>query len=205
MLSIDFLLTISALLTAVICHEYAHGWVADKCGDPTARLAGRLTLNPLKHIDPVGTFMVPLVLHLLHIQPIGWARPVPVNFSRLNNPKQQMIWVALAGPGTNFLLAVMSSLLLKFFPQGLLGKFLIELILLNLLLGLFNLIPIPPLDGSRMVLSLLPRAWARTYSMIEPLGMVIVLVLLNFGLLNFIWLLTLVLAAILGVQGPFQG
>jgi Zn-dependent protease len=196
----DYLQIITALLIAVIVHEYSHGWVAEKLGDPTARLSGRLTLNPLKHIDPLGTILVPLALRLLGFMPIGWAKPVPVNFSRLYHPKKDMIWVALAGPTANFTLAVALSLMLKFpfVPAGL-QNFAIQLILLNLMLGMFNLLPIPPLDGSRVVLGILPQGLAWRYSQLEPLGMLIVLVLLNFGALNFIWRAVILLAFLLGV------
>lgn len=200
MITVEFLQLIAALLIAVILHECAHGWVAEKFGDPTARLAGRLTLNPLKHIDPLGTFIVPLILRSLGFMPIGWARPVPVNFSLLRHPKRDMIWVALAGPMTNFSIALIVSLLFKMQMPKPLVDFLMQVILLNLLLGLFNLIPIPPLDGSRIILGILPIRWARSYSLLEPFGMLIVLVLLNFGVLDFIWALVIVLAHFLGVE-----
>ena len=187
---------IAALLFAVVIHEFAHGWVANKRGDSTARLAGRLTLNPLKHIDIVGTFIVPLVLRLLGLMPIGWAKPVPVNFANLRDPKRDMILVAIAGPAINIIAAVAVSLLLRWeFLVALVFQsqvssvsflFLIYFIYINLLLAVFNLMPIPPLDGSRIMLGLLPNPLARIYGQLEPFGLIILVVLLNLGFLNFI-------------------
>ena len=188
----EFLLTITALLFAVVIHEYAHGWVASKRGDQTARLAGRLSLNPLKHIDIVGMLIVPLALRLLNLMPIGWAKPVPVNFANLYNPKRDMILVAAAGPAVNFIAAILVSLVLKLIfllqikPGALILVFCFYLIYLNLLLGVFNLMPIPPLDGSRIVFGLLPAPLAKIYIRFEPFGFLILIVLLNLGFLNFL-------------------
>ena len=195
----DVVQIIFVLLFSVIFHECAHGWIAGKLGDPTARLAGRLTLNPLKHIDPLGTIIVPLVLRLLGFLPLGWAKPVPVNFARLHHPKRDMIWVALAGPATNIGLAILFSQLLKLTALSFLQEFFILAVMVNLILAIFNLAPIPPLDGSRILMGLLPNSLARTYSRLEPFGLIIVSVLFNFGLLDFIWTIVAVLAALLGV------
>ncbi len=179
---------IVVLLVAVILHEYSHGWVAYRLGDPTAKMMGRLTLNPLRHIDPMGSIAVPFLLKMAHLPPFGWAKPVPVDFRRLRNPKIDMIWVAMAGPLTNIALAAFFGLLLKFVPLAEQGQHFLSLgIVINLFLAFFNLVPIPPLDGSRVVMGLLPNQVARFYSQLEPFGFIIVLVLLNFGMLDFVW------------------
>jgi Zn-dependent protease len=184
----NFLFKLSIMLVpalfAITCHEVSHGYVAHKFGDNTARSLGRLTLNPLKHLDILGTLMVFLV-------GIGWAKPVPVDFRNLRNPKRDMIWVAAAGPVTNFLLAIVSAILLRgitMLDQGSIGTSVLEPISLmlafsvyiNLLLGLFNLIPVPPLDGGRVVVGILPYRLAASYSRIEPYGMIIIIVLVFF-------------------------
>ncbi|MDT3735363.1 MAG: site-2 protease family protein [Denitratisoma sp.] len=179
------------VLLAITLHEAAHGYVARYFGDPTAYLAGRISLNPLRHIDPVGTILVPgaiLVASKLiggSAMLFGWARPVPVDFARLRNPKKDMLWVAAAGPGTNLLMAVGWAALLKTtatMEPGLLGAFLagnaragIEI---NAVLMLLNLLPIPPLDGGRIAVSLLPHRLAWQFSRLEPYGLAILLVLL---------------------------
>ncbi|RNC69590.1 MAG: site-2 protease family protein [Desulfuromonadales bacterium] len=175
-------------LMAITCHEVSHGFVADRLGDRTARSMGRLTLNPLKHLDIFGTIMVFIV-------GIGWAKPVPVNFNNLRNPKRDMIWVAGAGPVTNFTLAVISALVMRGLAtigEGLhdsssVQLFLDPLILMtafslyvNLLLCIFNLIPLPPLDGGRVAVGLLPYRQAELLSRVEPFGMIIIIVLVFF-------------------------
>jgi len=176
-------------LLAVTLHEVAHGYIADRFGDPTARLLGRLTLNPAKHLDPIGT------LALLFFG-FGWARPVPINFNNLRRPKQDMIWVALAGPGTNFVLAILSALLLRGLgllththnPQGTDLALMVEPLSLmlgfslyiNVILGVFNLIPIPPLDGGRVMSGLLPHRQAQMLARLEPFGFVIIIFLIFF-------------------------
>lgn len=192
------------ILLAVILHEVAHGWMAYQLGDPTAKQAGRLTLNPLAHIDPVGTILVPLLL-LLFKSPFlfGWAKPVPVTYAYLRDPKRGMLWVALAGPATNLLLAILSAAFLKlllslrFAPDGPLGEFGISLLApmaimarnslrINVLLAVFNALPIPPLDGGRMVAGMLPLRQAILFNQLEPFGFLILLLLLTSGLLNVI-------------------
>lgn len=203
------LILIPIFLIAVVIHEYAHGWMANQLGDPTARHAGRLTLNPLAHIDPVGTIFFPLMLVFLSslsgIRPIifGWAKPVPVNFSLLRHPKKDMLWVSLAGVGANFLLAFIFSIFLRIglFPLNSYGGlFLSYAVLINLVLAVFNAIPIPPLDGSRVLLSILPRELAHSYMQLERFGFLILLGLLYLGLLGkVIWPIVITLAHVLGV------
>jgi Zn-dependent protease len=185
----NFFLKLSIMLVpalmAITCHEVSHGFVADKLGDNTARRMGRLTLNPIKHLDILGTLMVFII-------GIGWAKPVPVNFSNLRNPKRDMIWVAAAGPITNFSIAILSAMLMRgilFVAAGISGvvpaMFIEPIVLMlafsvyiNLLLAIFNLIPVPPLDGGRVAVGLLPYRQAMLYSRIEPFGMMIILALI---------------------------
>lgn len=180
------------LLLALTLHEVAHGYVADRLGDPTARLAGRLTLNPLKHLDPIGTIAFFLIK-------IGWARPVPVNAAYFRNPRQDMLWVALAGPVTNLVLAVVSAiltravwLLMEVVPSAQIvaavlvpfQAMLVAGVWINLVLCIFNFLPIPPLDGSRILAGILPPALAAAYARIEPLGFIVILVLAFTGILS---------------------
>lgn len=186
-------LGIPVLFFSVILHECAHGWVASLCGDDTARLSGRLTLNPLPHIDPIGTVFLPL-LFILTGSPVlfGWAKPVPINPLRFNNFKQDLIKVTLAGPGTNLLLAVLSALCLRgirFLPPS--TPFLSQFatlfylgVLINVALAVFNLIPIPPLDGSRVMSAMLPTEAAIRYEALTPYGFMILIVLLWTGILD---------------------
>lgn len=192
---------------AVILHECAHGWVAYKLGDPTAKYLGRLTLNPLKHVDPMGTILLPALLILVRSPVLfGWAKPVPVNFMNLHNPKRDMMWVGMAGPAVNIILAVFLSQLFRFELASPLSDFIAMGVVINLVLAIFNLIPIPPLDGSRFVMSVLPMKYARSYARLEPYGILIVFVLLYFGLLGrFVWPIVVSLAQSLGVPGKILG
>jgi len=194
------------LLFAIVIHEYAHGWVAWRLGDITAKLAGRLTLNPLAHIDPIGTVLLPAMLMIMNFPVIfGWARPVPVDFASLNNPKKDIIWVGLSGPIANLFLAILLSFILKLFivRNGYYNPLIVVLntaILTNLVFAIFNLIPIPPLDGSRVMIGLLPRDLAIIYSRLEPYGFIIIFSLLYLGIVGkIIWPFITYLAQILGV------
>lgn len=181
-------------LLAIILHEVSHGYVAEKFGDPTARLLGRLNLNPLRHLDPIGTLAV-------FVFGFGWARPVPVNAGNLRHPKRDMIWVSLAGPLTNLVLAIVSAFLLKAItlaepmlagssdvvikPLRMMAAFSLYI---NVLLGTFNLLPIPPLDGGRVLTGILPHRQAALLGKLEPFGFVLILFLVFF---TDIWKLVL--------------
>ena len=179
---------IPCLIVAIVFHEVAHGWMALALGDPTAKEQRRLSLNPIRHVDPVGTLLVPGGLALAGLPVFGWAKPVPVIQQRLNNPRFGMMAVAAAGPGTNFLLALVGALILGFSisaaqaagagDPGLISTALAYFISINLFLALFNLLPIPPFDGSHVVEGLLPRAAARAYDRLRPLGFPLLFVLL---------------------------
>lgn len=189
------------LIFAITVHEVAHGWVAEKLGDPTARMMGRVTLNPIPHVDPVGTILIPFVLVISGAGILfGWARPVPVNFANLRRVRRDSVLVALAGPGSNFLqfglwLGVLVAIR---FTVGVpsemdiaagdpASRVTVPLImmaqagmLLNIWLGMLNLLPVPPLDGGRIVHSLLPASYARAYGRIEPFGILVLLALVFF-------------------------
>jgi Zn-dependent protease len=186
------LIWVIPVLFAITVHETAHGWVASKLGDHTARMMGRLTLNPIKHIDPVGTILVPALLYLSSAGFLfGWAKPVPINFSALRSPKKDMLWVALAGPGVNLLMAI-GWLIIVAIANTLNIPFLEFMggagIFVNLLLAIFNLLPIPPLDGGRVISSLLPGRLAYQYDQLEPYGLFILVGLLFLGVFqNIIW------------------
>ncbi|BET25766.1 Zn-dependent protease [Limnobacter thiooxidans] len=182
------------VLFAITLHEAAHGYVARMYGDNTAMYAGRITLNPLKHIDPVGTILVPIAILVssslmgLGAFLFGWAKPVPVNFNNLNNPKKDIRYVAFAGPGANFVMALMWALALKLqFITGLNEPFFEEMakagIVVNLVLAALNLLPILPLDGGRILFSLLPSSAAYSFSRTEPYGMIVLIALLMLGIL----------------------
>ena len=180
------------LVLAIVFHEVAHGRVARHFGDPTALERGRLTLNPLRHVDPVGTVILPGMLALAHLPVFGWAKPVPVDPRRLDNPRRDMMLVALAGPVTNLLLAALGAVLLGLLaratagaealqdnvPLGFLALNLANFVMINVFLALFNLLPIPPFDGSHVAEGLLPRPLARQYRKVRGLGFALVLVLL---------------------------
>jgi len=181
------------VLFAITVHEVAHGWVARKLGDPTAMLLGRLTLNPIKHIDPIGTVVVPIALLLMGGFIFGWAKPVPVTWENLRHPKRDMALVAVAGPLANLLMAILWALIMKLgltfgasmpslaWPLIYMGG---AGIAINAILMLLNLLPIPPLDGGRVLAGLLPGPWAWKLNRIEPYGLIILVLLLATGMLG---------------------
>lgn len=179
------------ILLAITLHEVAHGWAARYLGDPTAASLGRLSLNPIKHIDPVGTIAVPAILLVLGGFLFGWAKPVPVNMQRLNDPKRDMALVAAAGPASNFVMAVLWAFAMK---MGLMSEseltrmILVEMgkvgLFINLILMVLNLIPIPPLDGGRVLSGVLPDKMSMALAKLEPYGLFIIFGLLALGVLR---------------------
>jgi len=211
------LFSIIVLIFSVIVHEYSHGWAAYKLGDPTAKNMGRLSLNPIKHLDPIGSIALPLLL-IITKAPflIGWAKPVPYNPNNLNDSKYGDLKVALAGPGSNFIMAIIFGLIARFLPISFIVKnslisgflsgnydlllsqmsgsiivsiFVMSLLVcfINLVLMLFNLIPIPPLDGSKVLYTFLPTEWRIKYYNLERYGFIIILFLLFFGFIDLIF------------------
>ena len=177
------------LLFSLTVHEMAHAWTADRLGDPTARLLGRVSLNPIVHADPIGTIVFPLVAMISHAPLIGWAKPVPVNIRYLHRPRRDYVLVAAAGPASNMMLALCAALLLALLPispQTLgepnvsvpIAAFLSQLVQLNVLLAVFNMIPIPPLDGGNVLAGLLPSSLAPTFNRLRPYGFLLLYVLI---------------------------
>ncbi len=181
------IILVPPILFALTFHEYSHGWVAMKLGDPTAKNAGRLTLNPISHLDPIGTIM----LFIVHF---GWAKPVPVNPVNLKDPKRDMLWVSLAGPGSNMILALAFGLALRGMNVGggalfmgggtmqFIQLMLVYGVIINLALAAFNLIPIPPLDGSKILHALLPYEYEAQYAQFEQYGPILIIGLVMLGM-----------------------
>lgn len=183
------------VIFAITLHEAAHGYAAQRLGDPTAAMVGRVTLNPVPHIDPVGTILMPLLLYFSTSGAFlfGYAKPVPVRFDRLRHPKRDMVWVALAGPGANLLQALLWGVLLYvLMGSGMTERFFIEMckagMLTNVVMFVFNLFPLPPLDGGRILVGLLPWRQALMVSRVEPWGFFIVMALVITGIISSVWM-----------------
>jgi Zn-dependent protease len=195
------------VIFAITVHEAAHGYVARYFGDPTAHLLGRITLNPMRHIDPVGTILIPLVLAFATAGKFvfGYAKPVPVDFGQLRRPKRDMVWVALAGPAVNFMQAILwQTALIVMLAAGVQERFWLSMaaagVLVNIVMAVFNLFPLPPLDGGRILVGLLPWRQAVMVSRIEPYGFFIVLALLIAGIITEWWMRPLMLISELAID-----
>jgi Zn-dependent protease len=193
----DIFISFIVLLFSLTIHEMAHAWTADRLGDPTARLLGRISLNPIVHADPLGTIVLPLVALFTQAPLIGWAKPVPVTLRYLRHPRRDYIMVAAAGPASNLALAVFAAILLSILPISphTLGEsnvsvpiaaILSRLMALNVLLAVFNMIPIPPLDGGNVLGGLLPRPLARQFDLVRPYGFLLLYVLMFTGGLSYV-------------------
>lgn len=183
------------LIASLTFHEAAHAWAADQLGDPTARLLGRLSLNPVVHVDPIGTLAFPLIAIVTGAPLIGWAKPVPVDFRRLKSPQRDFALIAAAGPASNLVLAVIAAVIIGLLPHAAPGdfvgrsllstprEFLLALIQVNVLLAVFNMLPIPPLDGGNVLMGILPSGGARVIAQLRPYGFVILYALMLTGVL----------------------
>ena len=198
---IEAALVILILIPTIIVHEVSHGFIADRLGDPTARNAGRLTLNPIPHIDPFGSILLPAMLALANGPLFGWAKPVPVNPARFTNPTGHMAITAVAGPVSNIVLAALLARLVLPNLNGIPGEIVFWVVVLNLYLAVFNMLPIPPLDGSRLLPLVLPERGRQLYRQFEQFGFIILFALLFFfeGSLDFmtnwvVWLLDVLIA-----------
>ncbi len=209
MRAVVLLFSLVVVLFSIILHECAHGLAAERLGDPTARQAGRITLNPIPHLDPIGSILLPgimLLWSLMGGQAIlfGWAKPVPINPYNLNNPKRDMMWIGLSGPAANFAVALVLALLARLLPisaNPLGANILFYGVAINLLLGFFNLIPIPPLDGSRILSGLLPERYAHALNSIGRFGFIIIIILFMSGVFSIIFALVFRLSLLLTGYG----
>lgn len=195
MIFLNFIIFMVVLLFSVSVHELAHGWAADKLGDPTARLEGRLTLNPIAHLDPLGSIVYPVLLYLLSGGRFmfAWAKPVPINPYNFADARRGLMIASFAGPLSNFLLACGFAIIARVaLLLGSAGAFLFQLastgVMLNLILGVFNLVPVPPLDGSKVLMGILPYEAAYNFSRLEPYGFIILFALLFLGAFRLIYL-----------------
>ncbi|MEN9524108.1 MAG: hypothetical protein RL536_177 [Candidatus Parcubacteria bacterium] len=176
------ILSIAVLILSVIVHEVSHGYMADRLGDPTARLQGRLTLNPIRHIDPIGSVIVPLITSLAGFT-FGWAKPVPYNPYNLKNRRSGELLIALAGPVSNLALALIFGLIIRYVQNGVMTPFIqiaSYIVLINIVLAVFNLIPIPPLDGSKVLFSLLPQQYGHTRMLMERYSQIFIVIVVIF-------------------------
>lgn len=191
------LLELAIVLGSLTVHEAAHAWTADRLGDPTARMLGRLSLNPVVHIDPIGTILLPLVAAFSGLPILGWAKPVPVNISRLREPRRDFMLVSAAGPASNILLAVVAALAIRLMVSGkaplmVSGEaleapvVLLQIVFINVLLAVFNLVPVPPLDGGNVLAGLLPRGAAGIFAAMRPYGFLLLYALMFTGALTAI-------------------
>jgi len=199
----SFVISFGLLIIAMTVHEFAHGWTANLLGDPTAKYSGRLTLNPMAHIDPFWTLLLPLILFITSSGQFvfGAAKPVPINYWALKNPKRDIILIGASGPLANFLLAAILAMLTRATSlPPIPALLLMNLIVINIVLGVFNLIPIPPLDGSRILMGLLPQEMGEAYAKMEPYAFIFLLVFIWFGLFGkIIWpIVELILKLLVG-------
>lgn len=194
-----FLPLISIILFSVALHEYAHGWTANRLGDPTPKISGRLTLNPFAHIDCFGMLILPFLCLLIFGFPFGYAKPIPINIYHFKNPKKDLLWVGLSGPLSNILIALSLSLILKIHFISLLSSAVMSGIYLNLMLAVFNLIPVPPLDGSRIITALLPYRLSYHYLRFERFGYLLIPLLIIFGSHTIVMPIVNFIGSLLGI------
>lgn len=201
----DYIVLIPILLFSITFHEVSHGFIADKLGDPTAKLNGRLTLNPIVHIDPFGTIILPAIMLIVGSAfgmpiVIGYAKPVPINPYHFKNPRRDTMLVSLAGPLSNFALAALFAIILKMTPPSFVTGGLVAAVIINVILGIFNILPIPPLDGSKVLASFLPHRTAYNYLQMERYGFVIIIALMAVGFFRwFVLPLAYIILKLLGV------
>jgi Zn-dependent protease len=194
---LSVVVSIAIVLLSLTVHEAAHAWSADRLGDPTARILGRVSLNPLVHIDPIGTILLPLIAALSNFPIIGWAKPVPVNTSRLAHPRRDFMIVAAAGPASNLLMALVAAIAVRtilattsptiensYYAGGDIARIFFQVVVINVLLAVFNLVPIPPLDGGNVLAGLLPPRAADVFDKLRPFGFIILYALMFTGTLS---------------------